>query len=63
MNNPLTTLPDDLHSEALRKAPYSLEAEQAVLGGLLRENLCLELLSNVVSENESRTKRPARKEH
>ena len=39
LNNPSTTLPVDTLSEALRQAPYSLEAEQAVLGGLLLNNL------------------------
>lgn len=52
LDNPLTTLPVDSHSEALRKAPYSLEAEQAVLGGLLRENLGWEQFSDVVCEGD-----------
>lgn len=52
LNNPPTTLPVDSLSEALRQAPYSLEAEQAVLGGLLLENLVWEQLSDVVSEGD-----------
>ncbi|WP_256587824.1 replicative DNA helicase [Pseudomonas sp. Irchel 3E13] len=57
MNNPLTTAPSETHPEAtqpeaLREPPYSMEAEQAFLGELLRDNSGWVDLSNLVSESD-----------
>lgn len=52
LNNPQNPIPDETLPESERLPPYSLEAEQAVLGGLLRENSGWMDLSGLVSESD-----------
>lgn len=52
MNNHLTTVPDETQPEVRREPPCSLEAEQAILGGLLRDNSGWTDLSSLVSESD-----------
>ena len=39
-------------AETLRTPPYSMEAEQAVLGGLMLENNCWDLVADQINEND-----------
>ena len=46
------TYPVDTSTEALKLPPYSLEAEQAVLGGLMIDNATWDHVSDVISEGD-----------
>src|SRR3990172_11333049 len=50
MPKPVPPSPRDPQMEALKLPPYSLEAEQAVLGGLLLDNSAWEKIADQVSE-------------
>ena len=43
---------DDSSTEALKLPPYSLEAEQAVLGGLMIDNSTWDKVSDVLMEGD-----------
>ena len=42
----------DSATEALKVPPHSIEAEQAVLGGLMLENSAWDQIADVVSEDD-----------
>jgi len=46
------TFPTAVRSESLKVPPHSLEAEQAVIGGLLLDNRAWELIADRISEND-----------
>ena len=47
---PDSSYPVDAETESLKLPPYSLEAEQAVLGGLMIDNSTWDQVSDVVME-------------
>ena len=52
MAQAVTPISRDPQVEALKLPPYSLEAEQAVLGGLLLDNGAWEKIADQVSDND-----------
>ena len=49
---PRTGIPGDAQIESLRLPPHSVEAEQAVLGGLLLSNAAWDRIGDVISEQD-----------
>jgi len=49
---PDSSYPTDIETESLKLPPYSMEAEQAVLGGLMIDNSTWDQVSDVVMESD-----------
>lgn len=52
MSSVLSSVAPDVRLDALKLPPHSIEAEQAVLGGLLLDNEALDRIADVISESD-----------